>query len=41
MHVVPFGQEGLKARQSRMDVDLPIAARLGVETTEDDKNKKV
>ncbi|CAN0290514.1 unnamed protein product [Ascophyllum nodosum] len=33
-------QEGLKARQSRMDVDLPIAARLGVEVTDDDKNKK-
>lgn len=34
-------QEGLKAQQSRMDVDLPFAARLGVETTDDDKGKKV
>lgn len=34
-------QEGLKAQQSRMDVDLPFAARLGVETTDSDKNKKV
>lgn len=24
-----------------MDVDLPFAARLGVETAEDDKGKKV
>lgn len=24
-----------------MDVDLPFAARLGVETTDDDKGKKV
>lgn len=34
-------QEGLKAQQSRMDVDLPFAARLGVETSDEDKNKKV
>lgn len=35
-------QEGLKAQQSRMDVDLPFAARLGVETSDgDDKGKKV
>ncbi|CAM9722742.1 unnamed protein product, partial [Pylaiella littoralis] len=34
-------QEGLKAQKSRMDVDLPFAARLGVETSDsDDKGKK-
>lgn len=33
-------QEGLKARQSRMDVDLPFAAQLGVELSEEEKAKK-
>ncbi|CAM9739519.1 unnamed protein product, partial [Ectocarpus sp. 12 AP-2014] len=33
-------QEGLKAQQSRMDVDLPFAARLGVETSDEDRDKK-
>lgn len=34
-------QEGLKGQRSRMDVDLPFAARLGVETADGDKDKKV
>lgn len=34
-------QEGLKEQQSRMDVDLPFASRLGVETADNDKDKKV
>ncbi|CAM9900157.1 unnamed protein product [Scytosiphon promiscuus] len=33
-------QEGLQAQRSRMDVDLPFAARLGVETADADKDKK-
>ncbi|CAM9339966.1 unnamed protein product [Laminaria digitata] len=33
-------QEGLKGQRSRMDVDLPFAARLGVETGDGDKDKK-
>eukprot|EP00904_Undaria_pinnatifida_P010207 jgi/Undpi1/6316/HiC_scaffold_20.g08799.m1 len=32
--------EGLKGQRSRMDVDLPFAARLGVETADGDKDKK-
>ena len=41
LRVSLWRQEGLKAQRSRMDIDLPFAARLGVETADGEKDKKV